>query len=222
MEFLSGGGDPYGLKPNELSTGTTIMAAAFAGGVVVGADSRTSTGSYVANRVSDKLSPLSDFVYMCRSGSAADTQMISDQVRYYLASSQAESGRASRVKSAAALARNIGYRYKHQLSAAMIVAGWDPVEKGAVYSIPLGGTMLKQDYTIGGSGSTFITGYCDSQYRPGMTREECQVFVKTAISHAMARDGSSGGIIRLCTIDETGVTREYIPGDELPYPPESV
>jgi hypothetical protein len=29
-----------------------------AGGVVLGADSRTSTGSYVANRVTDKITPL--------------------------------------------------------------------------------------------------------------------------------------------------------------------
>ena len=31
------------------------MAVTFDGGVVLGADSRTSTGSYVANRVSDKV-----------------------------------------------------------------------------------------------------------------------------------------------------------------------
>ena len=34
----------------------------------------------------------------------------------------------------------------------------------------------------------------------------------------MSRDGSSGGIIRLCTIDSTGVEREYVPGDKLPFP----
>ena len=33
------------------------MAVSFNGGVVLGADSRTSTGSYVANRVTDKLTP---------------------------------------------------------------------------------------------------------------------------------------------------------------------
>eukprot|EP00968_Pinguiococcus_pyrenoidosus_P008698 scaffold641_cov237-Pinguiococcus_pyrenoidosus.AAC.6 len=104
--------------------------------------------------------------------------------------------------------------------AATIVAGWDPVEQGSVWSLPLGGTMLKQNYATGGSGSTFIAGFCDSQFRPNMSKEECQTFVKTAISHAMARDGSSGGIIRLCTITENGVIREYVAGDDLPYPPE--
>ena len=60
------------------------MAVEFAGGVVMGADSRTTTGSYIANRVTDKLTSVHDLVYCCRSGSAADTQAISDIVRYHL------------------------------------------------------------------------------------------------------------------------------------------
>jgi len=33
-------------------------------------------------------------------------------------------------------------------------------------------------------------------------------------SHVIARDGSSGGVIRLVTIDMSGVLREFIPGKE--------
>ena len=60
------------------------MAVKFNGGVVLGADSRTTTGSYIANRVTDKLTPVHDLIYCCRSGSAADTQAIADIVRYHL------------------------------------------------------------------------------------------------------------------------------------------
>ncbi len=59
-------------------TGTTIVAVSFDGGVVLGADSRVSTGNYVSNRASDKITALSDNTYMLRSGSAADTQAIAD------------------------------------------------------------------------------------------------------------------------------------------------
>ena len=72
------------LKPGELSTGTTIMAIPFKDGVVLGADSRVSTGTYVANRVSDKVAQLHDHIWCCRSGSAADTQALTDYVRHYL------------------------------------------------------------------------------------------------------------------------------------------
>ncbi len=62
------------------STGTTLVAVEFDGGVVLGADSRTSTGTYVANRVTDKLTPVTDYIFACRSGSAADTQVREDSV----------------------------------------------------------------------------------------------------------------------------------------------
>lgn len=41
-----------------------------------------------------------------------------------------------------------------------------------------------------------------------MTQEDCRAFVVKAVSHAMARDGSSGGCIRLVTIDSTGAKKE--------------
>lgn len=60
------------------------MAVEFDGGVVVGADSRTSTGPYVSNRVTDKLTRVTDRIYCCRSGSAADTQAIADVVSSHM------------------------------------------------------------------------------------------------------------------------------------------
>ncbi len=69
-------GDWTGLQAPE--TGTTIVAVCYDGGVVLGADSRVSTGTYVSNRASDKIALLSDQVYLLRSGSAADTQLVSD------------------------------------------------------------------------------------------------------------------------------------------------
>ena len=60
------------------------MAVQFDKGIIIGADSRTSTGTYVANRVTDKLTAVHDRIYCCRSGSAADTQAVADIVRYHL------------------------------------------------------------------------------------------------------------------------------------------
>ena len=52
-----------------------------------------------------------------------------------------------------------------------------------------------------------------------MTREECIAFVKKCVSHAMARDGSSGGVIRLAIIDASGVEKIVVLGDNLPFMP---
>lgn len=207
------------LKPGELSTGTTIMAIPFKDGVVLGADSRVSTGTYVANRVSDKVAQLHDHIWCCRSGSAADTQALTDYVRHYLSQLAIETGRVPTVKTAAHLMRRLCYENKDKLMAGVIIGGWDPVEKGSVYNIPLGGTCIKMPFALGGSGSTYIYGLVDSLYKEGMGEEETKQLVKKAISHAMARDGSSGGIIRTVVVTETGNEREYIPGNELPFGP---
>jgi 20S proteasome subunit beta 1 len=200
--------------------GTSIMAVSFDGGVVMGADSRTSTGTYVANRVSDKISPVSDFIFCCRSGSAADTQAVSDIVKYYLDAHSIELGTQPLVKTAASLFQDLCYQNKDRLLAGIIIGGWDRRAGGQVYALPLGGTLVRAPYALGGSGSTYIYGFVDANYKEGMTQAQCEEFVTRGLSHAMARDGSSGGIIRLVTIQQSGVTRKYIPAQELPYIPE--
>jgi len=204
-------------RKGEHMLGTSIMAVAYDGGVVVGADSRTSTGSYVANRVSDKLTPVSDFIYCCRSGSAADTQAIVEIAQYYLNVHKVESNSQPLVNTAANVLRNLCYTNKDRLMAGLIIGGWDKVLGGQVYSISLGGTRVRQPFSIGGSGSTYIYAYCDANFREGMTKEQCQSFVKSALSHAMSRDGSSGGIVRMCTIDQTGCNLTFVDVSELPY-----
>ncbi|XP_002155191.1 proteasome subunit beta type-6 [Hydra vulgaris] len=201
---------------SEIKTGTTIMAVEFDGGVVVGADSRTTSGSYVANRVTDKLTPVTDNIFCCRSGSAADTQAIADQVRYELDMHMAESGRQALVKTAANLFRNVCYERRDSASAGIIVAGWDEREGGQVYSVPIGGMCLRQPFSIGGSGSTYIYGHCDSTFVKGMSKDECIKFVTNAVALAIFRDGSSGGCIRLAIINKDGVERKVILGNEIP------
>ena len=60
---------------------------------------------------------------------------------------------------------------------------------------------------MGGSGSGFIYGFCDANFKPNMSFKEAKDFCVTAVSLAMKRDGSSGGIIRLVNITERGIER---------------
>eukprot|EP01101_Sappina_pedata_P005016 TRINITY_DN2231_c0_g1_i1.p2 TRINITY_DN2231_c0_g1~~TRINITY_DN2231_c0_g1_i1.p2 ORF type:complete len:235 (+),score=93.92 TRINITY_DN2231_c0_g1_i1:25-705(+) len=209
QEFLSG-------LTQKVSMGTSIFAVTYKDGVIMGADSRTTTGSYIANRVSDKITEIQDKIYVCRSGSAADTQAISDYVKYYLEMHYSELGKDPRVLTAASIFQQICYNNKANLMAGIIVAGWDRIDGGSLYCIPLGGALVKEPYAVGGSGSSYIYGYCDQNYRPNMTREEAEKFVATGLALAMERDGSSGGVIRLVDITENGASRKMIPGNKLP------
>jgi len=204
------------LKTGEVNLGTSIMAVQFEGGVVIGADSRTTTGSYIANRVTDKLTHVHDRIYCCRSGSAADTQAVADIVHYYLQMYSQTAGKAPAVHIAAALFQKLCYENKDALSAGIIVAGWDEAVGPSVYNIPLGGGLFRQPWAIGGSGSTYVYGYCDATYKEGWGRDETVNFVKNTLSLAMSRDGSSGGVIRMCVITKENVERLFVSGDQLP------
>jgi len=137
------------------------MAVQFDGGVVIGADSRTTTGSYIvscpfgfhanvkANRVTDKLTHIHDRVYCCRSGSAADTQAVADAVHQHCQVYTSVYGHAPPVATVATLFERMCYENKDQLSAGIIVAGWDE-EGGGVFNVPLGGGIFQQPWAIGG------------------------------------------------------------------------
>lgn len=202
-----------------VSTGTTIMAIEFDGGVVLCADSRTSTGDYIANRASRKISKVHDKIYVCRSGSAADTQALTGFVINYLGQHAIELNKAPSVQTAANLFKLIAYNNKDNLMAGLIIAGWDEKRGGQVYSIPLGGTLIKVPCTVGGSGSMYISALVDEKWREGMTKDQALEFCRNCVAHAMARDGSSGGLIRSLVVTKDGVEEGVVEGNKLPFMP---
>ncbi|MEE6519616.1 hypothetical protein FKM82_017291 [Ascaphus truei] len=148
-----------------VSTGVAERAAGQDGGAVTEL-------SYIANRVTDKLTPVHDRIFCCRSGSAADTQAIADAVTYQLGFHSIELDEAPLVHTAASLFKEMCYRYREELMAGIIVAGWDKRKGGQVYTVPLGGMMVHQPFSIGGSGSSYIYGFVDSAYKTAWTQDE--------------------------------------------------
>ena len=86
-------------------------------------------------------------------------------------------GEAPTVRVVSSLFRELCYNNKDALQAGIIGAGWDKYHGVEVYSVPLGGSLHQQPFAIGGSGSTFIYGFCDAEYKENMTRDECISFV---------------------------------------------
>lgn len=114
------------LKKGEVNLGTSIMAINFMDGVILGADSRTTTGAYIANRVTDKLTQVHDTIWCCRSGSAADTQAVADIVSYHLGLYGVLNGEdGPTTQTAAALFQELCYENKDQLRYVDCVAGDD-------------------------------------------------------------------------------------------------
>jgi len=187
-------------------------------------------------------------------------------VSYYLDLHSVQIGENPLVSTAASVFKKICYENRDSLSAGIICAGWDKKNGGQVYSIPLGGLLKRQPFSIGGSGSTYVYGLVDKTFKEGMTKAECMEFTKNseflsspllsltasplsqhaphpirerpdlpnqrpdiygffcrsfcfnrlALALAMARDGSSGGVIRLACIDKDGIDRQTFKGAEIP------
>ena len=78
-----------------------------------------------------------------------------------------------------------------------------------MYSIPLGGMCVRQSCAIGGSGSTYIYGFVDANFKKDMTKEECQQFAKTGKS--AVRFGKYIFCSRLSlTVDRFNADRSWI------------
>merc|ERR1712186_290725 len=93
----------------------------------------------------------------CRSGSAADTQAMTDVVRNQLEWHSVEFGAPPNVHTAAHLFKNISYQYRDQLTAGIIVAGWDAEKGGQVYSIPIGGASFVKKHQLVALAQHFYT-----------------------------------------------------------------
>lgn len=135
---------------------------------------------------------------------------------HLLGFAEIEQGRPATVKDAAMAFKEICYEYRDSLMAGLIVAGYDAVNGGQVWCVPVGGMVVHQAVSIGGSGSSYLYGLMDHKYRPGMPRQECEDLVLQAVTQAIRRDGSSGGCCRMAIISKDGVERKLWLNPELP------
>ena len=202
-------------EPNVLSNGTTIMAVTCSDGVVLAADSRATTGAFVAIRDINKITDITPNIYVCHSGSAADTQALATYAKYYYNVMKLYSDQDVSVFTIAQILRKLVQSNKAYLQAQMIVAGVDSTGP-SVHMVMQSGCSLKRDFAAGGSGSTYITSYCDQFYNTGMNVEDASKFALRAINHATIRDGYSGGPINIVQITKDGAKRKWFKPQDQP------
>lgn len=65
-----------------------------------------------------------------------------------------EYGKPPKVATAAAFFQQLCYQNKNNLTAGIIIAGWDEEKGGQVFALPIGGALLQREYATGGARST--------------------------------------------------------------------
>ncbi|XP_041369016.1 proteasome subunit beta type-7-like [Gigantopelta aegis] len=202
-----------GLKlPKALKTGTTIAGIVFKDGVVLGADTRATEDTIVADKNCAKIHYIAENIYCCGAGTAADTEMTTQMISSQLALHRLSTNRKPRVCTANRLLKQKLYRYHGYVSAALVLGGVDSM--GAhLYSVWPHGSTDKLPYVTMGSGSLAAMAIFEDQFKPDMPRDDAVKLVRDAIAGGIFNDLGSGSNIDICVITKDKV--EYLrPFDE--------
>jgi 20S proteasome subunit beta 2 len=195
-------------------TGTTIVGMTFAGGVVLGADTRATGGTEVAEKNCEKIHYLAPNMYCCGAGTAADTEQTTALISSQLELLRMDTHASSRVVTACTLLKRMLFRYQGHVSAALVLGGCD-ISGPHVYQIYPHGSTGKLPYTTMGSGSLAAMSVFESTWRENMPEEEAVTLVQRAIGAGIFNDLGSGSNVDVCIIRMDG-TVDYRRNDVKP------
>jgi len=198
--------------PTALKTGTTICGIIFKDGVVLGADTRATEGSIVADKNCSKIHYIAPNIYCCGAGTAADTEMTTQMISSQLELHRLNTGRVARLCTANRMLKQFLFRYQGYISAALVLGGVDTTGPH-LYSIYPHGSTDSLPYVTMGSGSLAAMAVFEDEYKPDMEEEDAKRLVARAIRAGIFNDLGSGSNVDVCVITKDGVN--YIrPYDE--------
>ena len=158
-----------GINPPKFTkTGTTIAGAVFKGGVVLGADTRATSGMIVAQKNCEKIHYIAPNIYCCGAGTAADTENVTEMISSQLTLMRLNTGTDSRVVMALTRLKRYLFRYMGYVSAALVLGGVDNSGPHLHTIWPQGSTSTLPYVTMG-SGSLAAMAVFEAQFKPDMT-----------------------------------------------------
>ena len=185
-------------------TGTTTLGMVIKDGVVMATETRATMGTLIAHKQTKKLYRVDDHLGLATAGLVGDLQILA---RYLNA--EANLYRLKRdvkipVKSAATLMSNIlNQRKFYPYYVQLILGGFDSTG-GHIYSLDAAGGAIPDKYTAGGSGSPYVFGVLEDNFRENMSSDEAVDLAIRAIKAAKERDAASGGDINVAVITKEG------------------
>jgi len=189
--------------PSATKTGTTIVGMTYKNGVVLGADTRATGGTEVADKDCEKIHYLAPNIYCCGAGTAADTEKTTELIQSQLELLRMNTKSQSRLVTACTMLKRMLFRYQGQVSAALVLGGCD-VNGPHVYQIYPHGSTGKLPYTTMGSGSLAAMSVFETDWREDMEEEEAVDLVKRAILAGIFNDLGSGSNVDTCVIRTDG------------------
>ena len=204
-QFLNNNLDPQKVD-NVIKSSTTTVAIKLKEGVIVGTESQATAGYFVATKQAQKLFKINDFCAATISGGVADCQYVVNQAIALSNLKTVEDNRIPEPKYIANTIRNLLFQGRSYYLAMMIVAGFSKEKNnGILYGIDLLGTLYEEENFISfGSGSPFVLGVVEAEWKENMTIEEGKKLVEKAINASRARDAGSGFNLQIASITKDG------------------
>ena len=188
-------GDAGDLAPH----GTTIVAATFAGGVVMAGDRRATMGNIIAQRDIQKVFPADEFSVVGIAGTAGlaveMVRLFQTELEHYEkieGTTLSMDGKANRL--AALIRSNLGLAMQG-LAVVPLFAGYDHVAgQGRIFSYDVtGGRYEETAFHSVGSGSLFARGSLKKLYRDDLDETGAVTAVVQALYDAADDDSATGG-----------------------------
>lgn len=194
-------------------TGTTTLGMVCKNGVVIATEQRATMGTLIAHKATKKLYKIDDHLALATAGLVGDLQTLARYLRAEANLYRLKRDAKIPVKSAATLMANILNQRKFAPYYVQLVLGGYDNSGGHVYSLDAAGGAIPDKYTSAGSGSPYVFGVLEDNYKDDMTIDEGVDLAIRAITAAKKRDSASGGMISVAVITKDGF-RE-IPEEEI-------
>ncbi|MGO4748251.1 proteasome subunit beta [Streptomyces sp. 2MCAF27] len=183
----------------EAPHGTTIVAAAFPGGVVLAGDRRATMGNLISQRDVEKVFPADEYSAVGIAGTLGFAvemvklfQLELEHFEKVEGTTLSLEGKANRLSTM--IRGNLGMAMQG-LAVVPIFAGWDvDREKGRIFSYDVtGGRSEEHGFAATGSGSLFARGALKKLYREDLTESDTATAVVQALYDAADEDSATGG-----------------------------
>lgn len=203
-------------KPKKLGMkmkGTTTVAIVCRDGVILGTDTRATTGYFVAHKQVKKVFALDDHLAMTIAGTVADAQTVVDILRVNARLYKLNVGRPMPTSSVARLVSNLLFGARHfPYEMQAIIGGVDDTGP-RLFTLDPFGSVTEEKCVSTGSGSPIALGILEDGYKEGITIEEGTRLVVRSIVSAMKRDAGTGDSFDVAIVSKDGY-RELTEGEK--------
>ncbi|PKK85624.1 MAG: proteasome endopeptidase complex, archaeal, beta subunit [Thermoplasmata archaeon HGW-Thermoplasmata-1] len=191
------------MAPDDVKkTGTTTLGIVCKDGVVIGTERRATMGTLIAHKKTQKLFRVDDHIALTTAGLVGDAQvlarLLSAEVELYRMKREAPIS----VQAAATLMANILNQRKFAPYYVQLIIGGVDASGGHVYSLDAAGGAIPDIYTTTGSGSPYVFGVLEDQYRDDVTVDGGMDLAIRSLNAAMRRDSASGDGMDIAVITQ--------------------